>query len=611
MSRLPSRLELCLLALMACAPATTQTDSAAAGGDGGADGGDGAAGDGGDGGDGSDGGDGGQATDSGAPVESVPGQADEGVRNRDCEGLYDPDALHQFELDMPSSSWSGLLGDFASGNKNYHPATFTWGEESREVQVRLKGNPNFSWLGEKLQFVISFNEDDNDARFHGIRKISLDSTWYEPTMLRDRLAWAILRDVEGIPAACANSARLDINGEYYGLYSNIEYLDREWVEATFGKEHADSTLWKYGTEAKTNEDAADSTLVARFFNSNTVSQLQDLGDLDQWLLVWAGEAVLGDDDGYWCCAHNFYIYEHPTRDLLMVPWDLDDLFDVTPYNLDPIEGYDNPRGLFNQRPFTVLAGDDVYGPRYVDAVETVTNSLDAAAWNAKIDTWAAQIGPSLAEDPHRSIGVEEHEQSIVRLKDYLSAREKYLRSWVDCARGGSTDADSDGSDVCADPDDTNAEIHPGASEVCNGLDDDANGIIDDDPACDDCARHDFGEGHFLYCSTPRTWAAAQANCEAQGANLSFPHDTPEYYLFYWYTWPVFEGWWIGATDLAQEGTWVDPNGASVAQWDYWASSQPNGGTDQNCASWHPSYAGWVDLDCAEEHPSVCQLDDQG
>ena len=423
--------------------------------------------------------------DSGTVVstEEVGGPADDIVRKRVCRGLYDPEALQEFSLDLEANAWSDLQSDYANGQKNYHPATFTWGEETHDVQVRLKGNPYFSWLGDKLQFVISFNEEDPEARFHGVRKLALDSTWYEPTLLRDRLAWSMLRAVPGMPALCANSARLDINGAYYGLYANIEYMDHEWLEETFGDDYADGTLWKYGEVAKTNEELADDRLVRQFFEPASVSELEELGDVEEWLLAWAGEAVLGDDDGYWCCAHNFYIYEHPTRDLLMVPWDLDDLFDVTPYGLDPIEGYTNPWGLFEQGPFMALTADSTWRSVYVDAVETVTDALDPETWIPRIDTWDAQISGSLAEDPHRSIGVEEHEQAIEQLEAYLPARQAYLRSWIACERGETTDADGDGHPVCSDPNDGDPSVHPGATETCNGLDDDANAhSVNDVPA---------------------------------------------------------------------------------------------------------------------------------
>jgi len=65
-----------------------------------------------------------------------------------------------------------------------------------------------------------------------------------------------MRKVTGLPSTCANSARLVVNGEYYGLYTNIEYYDHEWQERVFG---------------------ADSINLVPVLN-NTAEFLRDLGD---------------------------------------------------------------------------------------------------------------------------------------------------------------------------------------------------------------------------------------------------------------------------------------------------------------------------------------------
>ena len=138
-------------------------------------------------------------------------------------------------------------------------------------------------------------------------------------------------------AACANSAQLMINGELYGLFTNIEYLDREWLERVFGDHHATGTLWKYGYDAVSNAEAALG-LNDDFLGAYSPDELAALGEVEEWLAAWALEIVVGSDDGYWCCNHNFYLYEHPARGLLFVPWDLDGSFDLQGYTTDPIEG---------------------------------------------------------------------------------------------------------------------------------------------------------------------------------------------------------------------------------------------------------------------------------
>jgi hypothetical protein len=460
-----------------------------------------------------------------------------------CAAIYDPDVLQAFSIEISDAELLELEEDYARGEKDYHPIVFTWGDESVDAHIRLKGNPYFSWYVEKKQFVVAFNVDDSAGRFHGLRKLSLDGGWYEPTLLRDRIAWDIIRRQGELPYACANSATLTINGDYYGLYTNIEFFDHEWLERSFGREGAVGTLWKYGTEAEANAEASTGAAIARMNDTLDPDALAELGDLDNWTLEWAAEAVLGDDDGYWCCNHNFYLYEHPTRGILFVPWDLEDDFEVQGYDVDPVDGYYS--GLFNQPHFDALTQDPVWRPRYVEQLAKMNAAMDPEIVNATIDAWDAQILDAYAADPTRSVGWDEHVETVERMKAWVSARHAFLDSWIACEQGTAADADGDGYSSCDDPDDTDASVSPAGTESCNGIDDDADGWIDDLAECDDCARHDLDDAHLLYCRWPRTNAEAVEACAARGGALRAAQTTGEYYAYFFYTWPVRELWWTG------------------------------------------------------------------
>ncbi len=498
-----------------------------------------------------------------------------------CSDLYDPEVVQEFSIDIEDADWSALQADYASGAKNYHPIVLHYGdEEVDDAMIRLKGNPYFSWYDEKMQFVIAFNEVDPAARFHGQRKISLDATWYEPTYLRDRIAWSVMRGQGALPFACANGATLTVNGEFYGAYTNIEYFDHEWLERSFGDDGATGTLWKYGSDPVSNAEASDGSAIAAMSATTDPAVLVTLGDLDEWVTEFAAEAVLGDDDGYWCCNHNYYLYEHPTRGILFVPWDFDDDFDVQGYDADPVRGYPNNMGLFAQPLVLALTADPTWGPRFVDAVDSMNAAMDPDVTIAQIDDWEAQLSDAVEADPHRSIGWEEHVAAVERMRAWVRARHAFLSSWVACRRGSTADLDGDGSPVCEDPNDTDATVHPGAPEICDGVDQDADGWLDDPTdtpsGCDDCVRHDFGARHFLLCRNPRTNHDADVNCTSRGGALTGPVTTGEYYFYFFYTWPVMENWWTDA-------------GSGL------------------CGTWDEASFGSSLANCAEAHPSVCGI----
>ncbi|MFZ5479988.1 MAG: CotH kinase family protein [Myxococcota bacterium] len=514
-------------------------------------------------------------SDSGAPREEAGSAENE---DTDCSDLYDPSELMAFEVEISDEEWAALEADYANGVKEYHPVVFRWRDEVvPDAMIRLKGNPNFSWHTDKMQFVIAFNEANPDGRFHGQRKISLDASWYEPTGVRDRVSWAVMNRSGQLPTLCTNSATLTINGAYYGLYTNIEYLDHEWLERNFGDDDATGTLWKYGHDPVANAENADGSAIERLWRTTDPDELATLGDVDEWMAEWAAEIVLGDDDGYWCCDHNYYLYEHPTRGILFVPWDMDDNFDVQAYDVDPVDGY--YAGLFQQPQFHAVVEDPVWGPRFVDKVAELNAAMDPALALADVDAFEAQIAEALETDPHRSTGWEEHLGAMERMRAWIPARHAFLESWVACQRGETTDADGDNAPVCEDPNDGDAGVFPGAVEVCNGVDDDADGWVDDDAACDDCARHDLDDRHYLFCRWPRTWSEARSNCQARGGDLApLPETYGEYYMVWFYAWPVLEEWWTdGSLNRDQCPAWDEAN-------------------------WSFTYTA-----CADAHPSICAL----
>lgn len=544
-------------------------------------------------------------------VEQVPGT---GFDDEGCNVLYAPDRVPVFQVELSEADWAALESDYASGVKQYHPARFTYVNDAgvetsfEDAAIRLRGNPGFSWFGEKMQFAIAFNEADPDGRFLGLRHLDLDASWYEPSLLRDRLAYAWLRH-RGIPAPCANNAELWVNGAYYGFYKNIEYPDHEWLEREFGDEGATGVLWKYGSDPTVNAESADPSHMSAFWSNTSVAWQEANTDLQANIEEWSAEAVLPQNDGYWCCNHNFYLYEHPDRGILFLPWDMDFALDDTPYFADPYTWY---RDSNYQPHFDAVITDPTWGPRFIEAMRESVDAYDPDLLSTWISEWGEQIEEPFSRDPHTPHSVGAQRDAVARLGRYVYNRHAWLDAWTRC-REGQEDGDGDGYGPCEECDDQDPTINPSATESCDGRDDDCDGLVDDEKSCDDCDEFSFEGSRFLLCTTPRTWAEAEAVCEANGGALGYPVSTGDWYVYwihnYWQE-LYFTGhawWWIGATDAASEGTWLDPSGAPVSPG--WGGGAPGGGTAENCAATSPNTWSWDDLDCAAELPAFCRLTD--
>lgn len=375
-------------------------------------------------------------------VEAVPGSGSSGggALANGCSDLYDPESLPTFELAFAPGDWARVQANCSAYSLDYVPVELTVADETVDAHVRLKGN--WSWSCEKLQFVLSFHEDDPDARFHGLRKTVLDAPWYDHTLLHERLAHPQF-EARGLPSSCANNARVVIDGEYYGLYAHLERLDREYLERHY--EEPDGNLYQGGTELKTNEEEADtSRLVALQAAVGDVEQLAALVDLDQAVSEWATEAMIPAMDNYWAGVEiNYYLYDHPSEGFHFLPYDLDISFGDSAYTdgtliwpgsatVDPIT-YEHTGWKKETLVRTVLA-DPHWCARFVEELAAAREVYDPAVLEAQLDTWDAQIHDALAEDPNRTFSMSRHDAAKAQLRAFFTERADFVDGWL--AEGG-------------------------------------------------------------------------------------------------------------------------------------------------------------------------------
>jgi hypothetical protein len=388
------------------------------------------------------------------PNEDIPPLDLEG-----CPGLYAQDLLPTFELTLAPEVWDMLTWVWLNGqmledmDEDYHPKylveEFVYGDiVIHDALIRLRGNPTFWDPDDKMQFQIDFNEIDEEGHFLGLRHLALDAATANRHMLRDRLALSIMRDM-GIDAPCANHARLNVNGAYYGIFTNIEKLDKTFLERVFADPNGD--LWKRANwTLKTNETTANDGRLVQLEAAGSPAELEDYLDIEQALQVFAAEAILPNSDGMWAGGLNFYVYDEPiSGKFVMLPWDLDNTFDrfkdppegEYPINPDPVV-WEKP--TTHGRPFyTIALTDPDWFQYYIEAIEDqFESSYDADELHARIDLWTAQIKDAVFQDTNKPYSNNIYLQEVDVLHQYIDDRHQFLEDWLACWQdGGFADAE--------------------------------------------------------------------------------------------------------------------------------------------------------------------------
>jgi spore coat protein CotH len=446
---------------------------------------------------------------SGTPGVDDGSRPDDLAFDSECGAMFQQSVFPEYHITISDTEWAAMEDEFLNREERqqqgldihpYHPVELRMvigGEEETPgvpTMLRLKGAS--SWLqtiqldeNPKMQFVIAFNEADPAGRFHGVRKIDLDMPRIDQTFLHQRVALSYMREV-GLPAQCANNARVYINGEYYGLYANVERLDKEFIQRNFGKDNDDGDLWEAGREIKTNEETFTWDRIDAFWAIPAMGDLEPLADVDAAMNEWASEVVIGDADGYYNGRANFYLYDHPSRGFVWIPNDLDAALDpdFLKHDATPIFPECIARWEADWHHFILAMNDPEYTERYVDAIREMRARYDVATVVGRIDQYAAQIAEAAAEDPRAPFDIVAHEIAVSRMRDYASMRASYVDAWLDCRDNGGADEDGDGHDMCHDCNDLDASIHPGAEETCDLVDNDCNGHTDNIDGVTVCAQ---------------------------------------------------------------------------------------------------------------------------
>jgi spore coat protein H len=275
---------------------------------------------------------------------------------------------------------------------------------------------------------------DFDLDFFGLKKLNFHAMNHDPSLLRERLAYGLFREMK-VAASRVVHARLLINGKLEGLFAVVEQVDRPFLRRHF-TDDSEGNLYKevwpahiessaYVAALETNTKRADVQRMLAFKSAVDTGPdaFSQFVDLDYTMRYIAVDRVIVNDDGpfhFWCRAigqgnnpglfgnHNYYWYEAELRDRMwLIPWDLDFALGArSDVRVIPEWTKDAP----------CLCGYPSYGiqmPASCDPLvrnlrqwihdydakvdELIAGPFQADRVNSKLDAWAAQIQETVTE----------------------------------------------------------------------------------------------------------------------------------------------------------------------------------------------------------------------
>lgn len=338
-----------------------------------------------------------------------------GTSTDPSEDFYQDDEIEDVWITLPQSSWDIL----AASPYTEVPGTLAWRNVYYpEISVRRKGvYGSLRSLDQKVGLKIDMNEYV-DARLRGIETFSFNNMVQDPSYIHEALAYEVFRAV-GVPAPRTGYLRMYLNGEYIGLYVNVESVDDTFLarwfsdntgnlyEGSYGVDFYDGYEFYFECDECTDpNDRSDITAVSQILdqtpNARTYAALRDVVDMDEFLTYMAVEALLWHWDGY-TTSNNYRVYHDPTTGKFsIIPWGTDQTWVDEWYG--PFDAYG--------RIFQWCMADLDCTSDYLDKMDYVADTMDTLDIGGEATSLLAMLQDDIETDPRAEFSIGTHNSYV-------------------------------------------------------------------------------------------------------------------------------------------------------------------------------------------------------
>jgi spore coat protein CotH len=388
----------------------------------------------------------------------------------------------EIRIILPQASWEAIKADPEAGELQRAELLYD-GDRVADIAVRAKGNSSLRSLvrqrSDRYSLKLDINHFVPGQRLRGLKKFNLNNGFKDASFLRETVAYELLRGT-GLPASRTALADVWIADEHLGLYTVVEQVDNLFLKRHFDdsagnlykpdppagnlRYQGDDPARYRGMNLKTNEDSPDhSRFIAllQALDSGDDDAIAASLDIDQALRGLAANVALVNLDSYLGMGHNFYLYDHNGR-FVIVPWDLNEAYGNFTCGCDRNGLYnlriDEPTcGSLDERPLIArLLENSGWRAQYHDEIRRLLDGgFDYEAMRQRVTELADLIRPFVERDERKFFSIAEFEVAVgsatasrhrggLPLGEFVFERAERLRRQLD----GRDPAVADGSGSC-------------------------------------------------------------------------------------------------------------------------------------------------------------------
>lgn len=473
--------------------------------------------------------------------------------------LFNSEGVTLIEITFEESNWDEILDDYyaADNNERLLAEIAINGVSFDSVGIRYRGGATYDPDQGKNPFNIKLDFVKNHD-YEGTETLKLNNGAKDPSFVREILTFEIANQY--MPAPQANFAKVYVNGIYFGMYVNVENVDKSFLAERFNSDR-DNTFFTaspsnnpqpvgctegIGASLEYLGTAAECYFDDYNLESDVPASWDELipmiGDVNQNFGSAFIETSLNIDRAIWMCAMNnllvnldsylgaeptnYYLFRDDNDRFNMVVWDMnesfggdrklidgaDDLTIAEMQNLDPLLRTDD-----ETRPLLkLILGNPIYKRQYMAHYRTIFQEVVSNGWYAtRAQELINMINLDIESDPNKLYSFAEFNSNlnatipiefngsmidIPGLTQLMNGRSTFLLGHPEFAKTPPTISNISHAPLDVDPNTTisiTAEIE-NASYVYLGYRDNFTQVFQKEQMFDDGNHDDGAAGDGIY-----------------------------------------------------------------------------------------------------------------
>jgi spore coat protein CotH len=266
--------------------------------------------------------------------------------------LYDTSVLRTIFIDFENADWESELEDFHGTDVDVASTLTVDGKTYPNVGIHFRGASSYGMVpaGYKRSLNVSMDMADEDQNLLGYKTLNLLNGASDNSMMSTVLYSHIARQY--MPAPKANFVRVVINGENWGLYTNVQQFNKDFLKENYAS--SKGTRWKVAGsprggggldyrgedpaaydrpyEQKSDGKKAKAKLIelCRLLHETPTESLpavlEPIVDVNELLWFLALDVSLINSDGYWVRASDYNIFLDEKDRFHFIPHDMNEAF---------------------------------------------------------------------------------------------------------------------------------------------------------------------------------------------------------------------------------------------------------------------------------------------